>query len=45
MPHRGQPNRPELVLDTLRFVAGRRGVEPPALAAAVQANAARAFSW
>jgi TatD DNase family protein len=45
VPHRGKPNRPELVLDTLRFVAGRRGVEAPALAAAVQANAARAFSW
>jgi TatD DNase family protein len=44
VPHRGRPNRPEHVLDTLRFVAERRGTSPEALEAAVERNAARAFS-
>jgi TatD DNase family protein len=44
VPYRGKPNRPAYVLDTLRFVAGLRRVEPDELAAVVDANAARAFA-
>jgi TatD DNase family protein len=43
IPHRGRPNRPELVLETLRFVAGLRGETAEALEAQVEANAARVF--
>jgi TatD DNase family protein len=44
VPHRGRPNEPAYVMDTLAFVAGLRGVEPAALADRVESNAARAFS-
>jgi TatD DNase family protein len=44
VPYRGKPNRPAYVVDTLRFVAALRGVEPDALAAVVDANAARVFA-
>jgi TatD DNase family protein len=44
LPYRGKPNRPHYVLDTLRFVAGLRGVEPEQLAEVVEANAARVFA-
>jgi TatD DNase family protein len=44
VPYRGKPNRPAYVLDTLRFVAGLRGVAPEELAGVVEANAARAFA-
>jgi TatD DNase family protein len=44
LPHRGQPNRPHYVLETLRAVAAMRGVEPGQLAAQVEANAARVFA-
>jgi TatD DNase family protein len=44
VPYRGKPNRPHYVLDTLRFVAGLRAVEPEQLAAVVEANAARVFA-
>jgi TatD DNase family protein len=43
VPHRGRPNEPAYVMDTLAFVAGLRGVEPAALADRVESNAARAF--
>ena len=44
VPHRGRPNEPAYVMDTLAFVAGLRGVEPARLADLVESNAARAFS-
>lgn len=43
VPHRGRPNEPAYVMATLAFAAELRGVAPPALAAQVEANAARAF--
>jgi TatD DNase family protein len=45
VPHRGRPNRPAYVLDTLRFVAGLRGEDPGALGERVVANAERAFAF
>lgn len=44
VPHRGRPNRPAYVLDTLQAVAAMRGVEPDELAGQVEMNAARAFA-
>jgi TatD DNase family protein len=44
VPFRGRPNRPHHVLETLRFVAATRGVEPEELAAVVEANAACVFA-
>jgi TatD DNase family protein len=44
VPHRGRPCRPAMVLDTLRFIAGLRGVEPDELARAVVENADAAFA-
>jgi TatD DNase family protein len=44
VPHRGRPNRPRFVLDTLRAVAAMRGVGAGELAAQVEANAARVFA-
>jgi TatD DNase family protein len=44
VPHRGKPNRPRNVLDTLDAVAAMRGVEAAELAAQVEANAARVFA-
>jgi TatD DNase family protein len=44
VPHRGRPCRPAMVLDTLRFIAGLRGVEPDELARAVVENADTAFA-
>ena len=44
LPHRGRPNRPQYVLETLRAVAAMRGVEAEHLAAQVEANAARVFA-
>jgi TatD DNase family protein len=43
VPHRGRPNEPAFVMDTLRFVADLRGVEPAALERIAERNAARAF--
>jgi TatD DNase family protein len=43
VPHRGRPNEPAYVMDTLAYVAGLRGVEPAQLADQVEANARRAF--
>jgi TatD DNase family protein len=43
VPHRGRPNEPAYVMDTLRFVAGLRGVEPHLLEREVETNAERAF--
>ena len=43
VPHRGKPNRPELVLDTLRAVAAARGDDVDELATTVQRNAERVF--
>jgi TatD DNase family protein len=43
VPHRGRPNEPAYVMDTLRHVAGLRGVDPEALEALVERNASRAF--
>jgi TatD DNase family protein len=45
VPHRGRPNRPAYVLDTLRFVAGLRGEDPGALGGQVVANAGQAFAF
>jgi TatD DNase family protein len=44
VPHRGRPNRPRYVLETLSAVAAMRGVAAEELAVQVEANAARAFS-
>jgi TatD DNase family protein len=44
VPHRGRPNEPAYVMDTLAFVARLRGVEPAHLADRVESNASRAFS-
>jgi TatD DNase family protein len=44
VPHRGRPCRPAMVLDTLRFIAGLRGVEPDELARAVIESADAAFA-
>jgi TatD DNase family protein len=43
VPHRGKPNRPEFVLDTLRAVAAARGDDVDELAATLQRNAERVF--
>jgi TatD DNase family protein len=43
VPHRGRPNEPAYVMDTLAFVAGLREVTPATLADRVELNAARAF--
>ncbi|MCB2077989.1 MAG: TatD family hydrolase [Novosphingobium sp.] len=44
VPHRGKTCEPAFTTDTLRFVAGLRGVEPEALAAATTNNFARLFT-
>jgi TatD DNase family protein len=38
-------NKPAFVAHTLAFIAALRGVEPDALGAAVERNAARVFGW
>ena len=38
VPHRGKPGEPAFVADTVRFLAGLRGEEPEALAAATARN-------
>ena len=43
VPHRGRPNEPAYVMDTLAFVAGLRNVAPAQLAERVESNASRAF--
>jgi TatD DNase family protein len=43
VPHRGRPNEPAYVMDTLRYVAGLRAIEPAALEASVELNAGRAY--
>jgi TatD DNase family protein len=43
VPHRGKPNRPRHVLETLSAVASMRGVSAGELAAQVAVNAARVF--
>jgi TatD DNase family protein len=42
---RGQRNQPAFVAHTARFVAQRRGMEPEALDALVERNAAALFGW
>jgi TatD DNase family protein len=44
LPHRGRPNRPRYVLETLSAVAAMRGVGVAELAGQVEANAARVFA-
>ncbi len=44
VPHRGTPNEPAYVMDTLRAVASVRGVGPAELAAQVLENATRAYA-
>ena len=44
LPHRGRPNRPRYVLETLSAVAAMRGVAAAELASQVEANAARVFA-
>ena len=44
VPHRGTPNEPAYVMDTLRAVALVRGVPPEELAAQVEANADAAYA-
>ncbi len=44
VPHRGTPNEPAYVMDTLRAVALVRGVAPEELAAQVEANADAAYA-
>jgi TatD DNase family protein len=43
VPHRGRPNEPAYVMETLAFVAALRGAEPAVLERQVEENAARAF--
>jgi TatD DNase family protein len=43
VPHRGKPNEPALVMETLRAVAALRELPEQELADAVDANADRAF--
>jgi TatD DNase family protein len=43
VPRRGRPNVPANVAHTVRFLAGRRGVDAGALGAAIEDNARRAF--
>jgi TatD DNase family protein len=43
VPHRGRPNEPAYVMETLRVVAEVRSTTPAALAGLVDANATRAF--
>jgi TatD DNase family protein len=45
VPYRGKPNEPAFVVDTARFVAGRRGIAYEALEALVERNAASLFGW
>jgi len=42
-PHRGRPNQPAYVMQTLAVLAAERGVESAALEALVDANASRVF--
>jgi TatD DNase family protein len=42
-PHRGRPNQPAYVMQTLAVLAAERGVQPTALEALVDANASRVF--
>jgi TatD DNase family protein len=44
VPHRGRPCRPQMVLDTLRFIADLRGVDPDELGRAVVESADAAFA-
>jgi TatD DNase family protein len=44
VPNRGKPCRPEMVLDTLRFVAELRSEDPDALGRAIVASADAAFA-
>ena len=44
-PVRRERNQPSFVAHTLEFIAALREVEPAALGAAVEANAARVFGW
>jgi TatD DNase family protein len=44
VPNRGRPCRPQMVLDTLRYIAGLRGVDPDELGRGVLANADAAFA-
>jgi len=44
-PHRKERNRPELVTETARFVAGLRGQSYQQLDEVVERNAARLFGW
>jgi len=43
VPHRGRPNEPAYVMETLAFVADLRGTELDTLERRVEENAARAF--
>jgi len=42
---RGKPNEPAAVVETARFVAAQRGVEPAELEATLERNAAELFGW
>jgi TatD DNase family protein len=42
---RGRPNEPAAVVETARFVAAARGVEPGELEATLERNAAELFGW
>jgi TatD DNase family protein len=42
---RGTPNEPAAVVETARFVASTRGVEPGELEAQVDRNGADLFGW
>ncbi len=42
---RGKPNEPAAVVETARFLAARRGVEPAELEATLERNAAELFGW
>ena len=42
---RGKPNEPAAVVETARFVAGLRGVDPAELETTLERNAAQLFGW
>ncbi len=42
---RGKPNEPAAVVETARFVAAQRGVEPAELEQTLERNAAELFGW
>ena len=45
VPHRGKPNSPALVADTIRFLADLKNVPVDEFCAHLQSTATRVFGW